>query len=144
MSNAPTPPEWKPLKASGLMEAIGPLQAKRKGDRWVYGLATDSRHANVIGAIHGGTLCALADQVMSLIAWEAAERQPVVTIHMDTTFIASAAPGDFLEAEARLTARKGSMLFVETIVTKAGDEVVRASCIMKAIKPRQREERHER
>lgn len=142
MSEAATAPEWKTLKGAGLMEAIGPLLARRDGDRWVYGLATDSRHANAIGVIHGGTLCALADQAMSVIAWEAAERQPVVTIHMDTSFIASAAPGDFLEAEARITARTGSMLFVEATVTRTGEDVIRASCVMKIVKPRQREERH--
>lgn len=142
MNETATASEWKTLKGAGLMEAIGPLLARRNGDRWIYGLATDARHANAIGVIHGGTLSAFADQVMSMVAWEATERQPVVTIHMATSFMSTASPGDFLEAEARITARKGSMLFVETIVTRAGEEVIRASCIMKTVNPRQREERH--
>lgn len=144
MTGAPTAGDWKTLKPVGLMEAIGPLRAKRQGEQWLYGLDTEPRHANAIGVIHGGTLCAFADQVMSMVAWEATQRAPVVTIHMDTTFISSATPGAFLEASAQVTSRKGSMLFLETVITSAGEEIARASCIMKRLKPRQGEERHGR
>lgn len=142
MSGVDVSAGWKPLKAVGLMGALGPLLAKRDNEQWRYGLVTDSRHANAIGVIHGGTLCTLCDHVMSLVAWEAVERQPVVTVHMDTTFIALASPGDFLEAETRIAGRKGSMVFLEAVITRAGDEVMKASSIMKVIEPRQREKQH--
>ena len=133
--------EWKALKSIGLMEAIGPLLSRRIGSDWRYGLQAGPQHANAIGLIHGGTLAALVDQVMSMVAWHAVDRQPVVTIHMDTTFVNAASPGDFLEVEARLVERKGSMAFLDATITTDDRLVMKASCVMKITKPRPREER---
>jgi acyl-coenzyme A thioesterase PaaI-like protein len=91
--------------------------------------------------IHGGTLTALVDQAMSLIAWEAVERQPVVTVHMDTTFLSSEKPGDFLEVEARLVDRKESLVFLEAAITSDDVRILKASCVMKRVKSRPGEER---
>ncbi len=133
--------DWKPLKSVGLMAAIGPLLAQRSQETWRYGLQTGPLHANAIGVIHGGTLTALVDQAMSLIAWEAVERQPVVTVHMDTTFLSSAKPGDFLEVEARLVDRKGSMVFLDAEIISDDALILKASCVMKCVKSRPGEER---
>lgn len=128
--------EWKPLKSVGFMAHIGPLLSKRDGDKWIYALATDERHQNSIGFIHGGALATFADNVMSHTAWEAADRQPIVTVHMDLDYISAGKAGDFLEARAEIVSRKGSMVFVEGRIVANGDIVVRASCVMKVIKPR--------
>ncbi|WP_417669606.1 PaaI family thioesterase [Roseibium sp.] len=132
---------WKPMKSVGLMEAIGPLYSRRSEDGWRYRLQTGAHHANAVGLVHGGTLTALADQVMSLAAWQAADRQPVVTIQMDTTFLSAAKPGDFLEAEARVVTRKGLMIFLEATITVEDELVLKASCVMKVTRSRPREER---
>lgn len=142
MSEAPSPSGWRPVRAEGLMETIGPLLARREGPKWRYGLTTGLRHANAVGIVHGGTLAALVDQVMSLVAWETAGRQPVVTVHMDTTFLNPALPGDFLEAEAKVVERKGSLVFLEASVVSGGHPVMRASCVMKVARPDPREERN--
>lgn len=136
-----TQADWKPLKSVGLMAAIGPLLAQRSEDTWRYGLQTGPQHANAIGVIHGGTLTALVDQVMSLVAWEAVERRPVVTVHMDTTFLSSAKPGDFLEVEARLVERTGALVFLEAEIASGDVRVMKASCVMKVVKPHPVEER---
>ena len=137
MTETNTRSDWRPLEIAGMMSAIGPLLAKRDGPHWRYGLETDQRHANAIGVIHGGTLTALADQAMSLIAWHAADRNPVVTVHMDAAFLSSARPGDFIEANAEIVTIKGSMIFLEASISSESSEIMKASCVMKIVKPRQ-------
>lgn len=136
MSEASIAPVWREIKAPGLMEAIGPLLAARSEAGWLYGLRTDPRHVNPRGVIHGGTLTALADHAMSLAAWEAAGRQPVVTVHMDAKFITAAKAGDFLEASASVLEMKGTLIFMEAMVACEGRAVMKASALMKILKPR--------
>lgn len=134
--NEETPaPGWRPLKTPGLMEVIGPLCSKRQGEGWRYALATGPQHTNPAGIVHGGTLTALLDHAMSITAWHAVERRPVVTVQMNTTFLAPAKPGDFLEVDVVLRYRSGSILFVDGSVTADGREVACASCVMKMVGP---------
>jgi uncharacterized protein (TIGR00369 family) len=135
-TSALDPSPWRPMKIPGLMETIGPFLAKREGDAWRYGLQTGPQHANTIGRVHGGTITALADQAMAMYAWEAVNRQPVVTIHMDTRFVAAASPGDFLEADVTIKHRTSSILFVEVSITTSGQAVALASGILQVVRPR--------
>lgn len=123
--------DWRPLKTPGLMQLIGPLLCRRDGGAWRYGLATGSDHTNPAGLIHGGTLTALLDHALSLVAWNAVERQPVVTVQMNTTFLNAAQAGDFLEVDVVLRQRSGSVLFVDGHITSGGREIAAASAIMK-------------
>lgn len=134
MSDRPIPEGWKAMTIPGLVGLLGPLLSQRDGDSWRYALQTDERHANPIGLVHGGTLATLADHAMSMIAWSAAGRQSVVTVHMDTTFLSAAKPGDFLEAAATCRRKTGGMVFMDGSITAGGREVMSASAVMKIIK----------
>ena len=131
-------PGWRPFKSGGLMETIGPLLSMRKDGRWHYGLATSEKHTNALGVVHGGALAALVDQAMSLVAWEAVNRQPIVTVHMDMTFFKPALPGDFLEVNANVEVRTAGLVFVEASVASGDKSVMKASCLMQLAKPRDR------
>lgn len=131
--------DWREIKPVGLMGTIGPLLSKRDGAKWRYGLQTDDRHTNFVGIVHGGTIAAIVDQAMSLVGWEAAERQPLVTVHMDTTFLSAAKPGDFLEVDAVLQDKKGSLVFMEANVTSGDRLIAKATGIMKISKSRPKE-----
>lgn len=122
------------MKIPGLIQTIGPLLAKREGDTWRYGLQTGPQHANPIGRIHGGTIATLADQAMALYAWEAVGRRPVVTVHMDTRFLAAANPGDFLEADVSIRHRTFTILFIEASITSGSTPVALASGILQIVK----------
>lgn len=122
------------MKIPGLIENIGPLLAKREGESWRYGLQTGPQHANAIGRIHGGTIAALADQAMALYAWEAAARRPVVTVHMDTRFLAAATPGDFLEAEVNIRHKTYTILFIEASISTGDTPIALASGILQIVK----------
>ena len=127
---------WKPLKGNSFMSRIGPLYAQRSEAGWRYGFQSGSDHANTVGLIHGGALSAIADQVMALVAWEAVDRAPLVTMQMDVSFLSAARPGAFLEAEARIVHKSGSTIFMETLISAGDRPVARASAVMKIAKSR--------
>src|SRR6056297_100944 len=113
---------WKPLALGGFADLMGPVLSRRAGpSEWHYALATGEAHANPAGRIHGGVLTALADQAMSLVAWEAAGRVPVVTVQVSAAFLDAALPGDLLTAMAHVEKRTGSLMFVSgTILSPRG------------------------
>lgn len=112
------------------MGLIGPLLRSTK-DRQLYALKTHAAHKNHIGLVHGGVLTGLLDQVLALAAWNAADRQPVVTVQMDTRFLGAARAGELLEARAHLRHATRSMLFVDAEIGGANGPVAAASGVMK-------------
>ncbi|WP_068112276.1 PaaI family thioesterase [Tropicimonas marinistellae] len=125
-------PGWRNLQIAGFMDQIGPLQrSTREGEADRYGLATNDSHANHIGSIHGGVIASLLDQVIALTAWQAADRQPTVTVQMDTRFLGAAKAGDFLESRARLRHATRTLLFVDGEVTRGDAPIATATAVMK-------------
>ena len=124
---------WKRRSAVGFMERIGPLWARREGDGWIYGLLTDDGHVNNAGIVHGGVMTTLADHVMSIVAWEAMERRPCVTLQLDTYFLATAKPGDFIEVRGRISHKTRSTLFLDAVLSVNGSDVAKASGIWRAV-----------
>lgn len=113
---------WKPIALGGFADHMGPLLAGRGEDGdWRYALRATETHANRAGRVHGGVLTALADQAMSLVAWEAAGRVPVLTVQFNASFVDAALPGDLLTAEARIDRRTRTLLFLSgRILTPRG------------------------
>ena len=138
MSASVDRPGWKVLEIPGLMAAIGPVLSKKDADgRFRYGVEATDVHVNYSGVVHGGTIAALLDQAMSLVAWHAAGRVPMVTVHMDLDFLNAAKPGDFLETVPEIREHKSSLLFVGGVVLSGERMIAKASAIMKALKPRE-------
>lgn len=126
------PEGWKPVEAAGFMALIGPLlRSTNLEDRTTYGLQTDARHKNRIGLVHGGVLTSLLDQVVAIVAWNAADRQPTVTVQMDTQFLGTARAGDFLETRATVRHATRSLMFVDAEISCATGPIASASAIMK-------------
>lgn len=126
------PDGWKPVRIEGFMGQIGPLlRSTRLENRNTYGLQTDDGHKNHIGLVHGGVLTSLLDQVIAIIAWNAADRQPTVTVQMDTRFLQAARAGDFLETRAKIRHSTRSLIFVDADITSANGQVASASAILK-------------
>lgn len=122
---------WRPMKIGGLWSSIGPLLARRDGDGWRYAVQAGEAHANPIGLVHGGALAALLDHAMSLTAYAACDRQPAVTIQMETRFLAAARPGELLEAVATLRRRAGATLFLDAEIAVGDRAVACGSAVMK-------------
>lgn len=104
---------WKARSVPGLMDRVGPLWTRREDEGWGYGLLLDESHCNGAGMVHGGMVTMLADHALSALAWEAAGRQPCITVHLGTHFLAPIRPGDFLEARGSVAQQGRSLLFME-------------------------------
>ncbi|MGI3166287.1 PaaI family thioesterase [Pseudooceanicola sp. 200-1SW] len=136
MNQTPPPAGWRPMRIEGLIGLIGPLlrpdpRPDPQAEPPRYALQTDARHANPLGLVHGGVLTALLDQALALIAWEAAERQPTVTVQMDTRFLGAARPGDLLIARPRIRQLTRSLIFLDGEITVADRPVADATAVMK-------------
>lgn len=138
MTEPQAPSDWRELKKlPGLMGHIGPLLAKREGESWRYGLQTTEMHGNPIGIIHGGTLMAMLDQTATMIAIWITGEKAVLTVQMDTRFLAEARIGDLIEGTATLRHRTGTMLFIDAQLSVDGRAVADASLIMKLLARRE-------
>lgn len=131
MSRDPTEHGWTPRRAVGLMALIGPLWARREGARWAYGLLATPSHANNAGSVHGGVVTTLADHALSVLAWEAMQRRPCVTMQLDTHFLAPAKPGDFIEVRGRVAHRTRSTLFLNGSLKVGETDIALATGIWK-------------
>jgi uncharacterized protein (TIGR00369 family) len=129
------PDPWRQMKIGGFIDHIGPMLAKRNdkdtGGGWRYGLRSEAHHANPLGILHGGVITSLIDHAIALVAWEAAGRQPTVTVQVDTRFLNAARVGDLVEVQAKLRHQTRSLIFLDAEVTVEGKAIATASSIMK-------------
>ena len=130
------PPDWTALKMDGFMDHIGQLlRPTNSPARDTFGLQTDARHKNHLGIIHGGVLTSLLDQVIALVTWQAVDRQPVVTVQMDTRFTGAARVGDFLKIRANLRHKTRTLAFVDAEILCAEQLIASATAVMKLSNP---------
>lgn len=127
---------WKSHQLPGFMGLAGPLWSRREGDDWAYGLQVQAQHLNLARLLHGGALLTLVDHALSTMAWQAAGRQPCLTLQLDSHFLAGVGEGAFVEVRARITRRTRSLLFLQGLATAEGAPVLQAQAIMKAVEPR--------
>lgn len=129
------PEGWRELKIDGFMEIIGPLlRASDVGQKQGYALQTNESHKNHLGIVHGGVITSLLDQVIAITAWNAANRQPTVTVQMETRFLGVARAGDFLKIEPSIRQATRSLMFVDADITCDDRKIASATAVMKISK----------
>lgn len=99
------------------------LVEKQEGGNWAYGLLAEDRHSNAHGIVHGGMLVTFLDQILGATCWEAASRDPVVTIQLNTHFVSAAKAGGLMEARGEAVRATKSVVFVRGQIT-VGDRIV--------------------
>ena len=125
---------WKARELPGHIGNIGPLWTRKEPEGWAYGLLCDSqKHLNPAGVMHGGVTTSLLDHVISAVAWEAAGRQPCVTVQLDTHFIGGVQAGQFAEVRARVNHRSRSLMFLYGEMLVNGALVATAQAVMKVM-----------
>ncbi|QKV55639.1 PaaI family thioesterase (plasmid) [Comamonas antarctica] len=117
------------------MGLAGPLWTRREEGGWAYGLQVQRQHLNPAGVLHGGALLTLVDHALSTVAWQALQRQPCLTLQLDSQFLASVAEGGFVVVRARVTQRTRSLLFLQGLATVEEAPVLQAQAIMKVQPP---------
>ena len=124
-----TETEWRARVLSGHIQNIGPLWTRMTDGVWHFGLLIEDKHLNPAGLVHGGALLSLLDHVVSVVAWEAAARQPCVTVQLDAQFRSAARRGDFVTAAASV-AKQTRELLKSSLASCASPSGVTTSCVM--------------
>jgi len=137
-ANDDTGPEMPPegyvlcsLPIGEFGDSLGPLFIRQDGSGFACRML--SRHQNPRGAIHGGVLLALADQVLGLTVFQATGQTPSATITLNCDFVEAAFPGDLVEGEATVTRVTGSVVFVHGTLRRGERVILTASGIWKRL-----------
>ena len=91
------------------------------------------KHLNLAGSVHGGVLLFMADTVMSVAAVQA-QKQPVVTLSMNSQFIAPAFCDQSIRAIAIVTAARRTVAFVSSTLYVEDRIIFTASGVWKTFK----------
>lgn len=124
---------WKQRSLSGFVQTAGPLWTRRTEDGWHYGFHCDERHLNPAGVVHGGALLTLLDHAVSTVAWEAMDRQPCVTVQLDSQFLAPARSGQFVEAHVQVEHKTRSLVFLRARLVTGDVSLLVGQAILKAV-----------
>ncbi|MDX5366285.1 MAG: PaaI family thioesterase [Alphaproteobacteria bacterium] len=108
----------------------GPFYHKVTEEGFWHGVRVKKRHCNSRGITHGGMLMAFADGLLGTAVWR--ETQMVaLTVRMNSDFLSSARPGDWLEGTARVTRATKSVAFCEAELFVGNRPVLKASGVFK-------------
>lgn len=121
------------MPSSGFSELVGPVLARREGERWAYAFQSGPQHENRQGAIHGGMLMFFADHAIGAIAWETGGRRKCVTMQLDTQFLSAAKPGEFVECRGEAVRTARSVIFMRGMLTVGERAVLSATGIWKIV-----------
>jgi len=107
------PDGFKQLKKGPPAEDwVGPFYYRKKTDGGLtLGFRAQNHHANIIGTVHGGVMLFFADYAVIMTAMQG-QKEACATISCNSDFVAGGKLGDWIEAEAEVTRRSGSLVFV--------------------------------
>ncbi len=118
------PEGYAPAWNEGFNAYVGPFYSKVRDDGSVhFFLDMRDEHLNGAGFAHGGLLMAFADAALGSAVHAAIEGAPSATMTLNTDFITAGPPGVRIEAEAEVTRRTRSVVFVSGRVY-AGDKTL--------------------
>ncbi len=125
---------WSPLQTDGFPAHVGPLWVREGVGPPRFAMLADERHINVHGIVHGGMLMTFADTGLGITVWEAAGRQPCVTIQFAIQFLDAVRPGDFVELDAEVLRRSPSVVFVRGTLRCGKRQVASVDGVWKMIR----------
>ena len=112
---------------------VGPIYEQGAVGAKRFGLRIGARHVNMRGVIHGGMLMTFADATFGQVAWDATDRADVVTLNMQSQFLAPAKEGDWLEVAPVVTRKTRSLLFLRGDFSVDGAPVFSVSSVWKIL-----------
>lgn len=118
---------WKRREMKGIPASLEALWTLRDDNGYRYAVQLDERHANAQSMVHGGVLMTFADHALSLLVWEAADRAPCSTVHLDSHFLAAVHPPAFVELDGEILRQGRSLIFARGILRVEGKAVMEAS-----------------
>jgi uncharacterized protein (TIGR00369 family) len=143
MNHLNVPEEFKPLKRGGeYLVSLGPWYYRRDDkNQIVLAIRIEDRHTNIRHIAHGGFLVTMVDTALGIVVSSSREPpQPIVTVSLNTNFVSSAEPGDWVEAHVDID-RMGGRLAYARCTLRSGDRVIMTGsgvfALMKPATPRE-------
>jgi uncharacterized protein (TIGR00369 family) len=96
-------------------------------------MATDRRHSNGLGYLHGGFIMSFIDMAMFGFIFRQLENSAAVTLSCATDFLSAGVVGKPIEASGEILKETGKMLFVRGLVTQDGVNVASFNGTMRKI-----------
>lgn len=96
-------------------------------------IATERKHSNGMGYLHGGFIMSFIDMAMFTIIFAQLEKSSAVTLSCATDFLTAGIVGEPLEASGEILKETGKMLFVRGLVTQRGENVASFTGTMRKV-----------
>lgn len=125
-----------PVGQPGFTQYTGALlrdPGKAPGDEGRFVFAIQPHHLNGGGAVHGGLIMTVCDNVLGFTVHEALAGQSATTVTLNVDFLSAGLPDAPLHGTASITRKTRSLVFVEGMLTQNGKPVAAASGIWKII-----------
>lgn len=127
---------FEPIRAAGFNAYVGAIlidPARAAGDERRFAFRPEDKHLNGGGALHGGLLMTLADNVLGYTVHEQTEGRIASTVTLNTDFLAGGAAGATVWGRAAITRRTRSLIFVAGDLSQDGRLLLTATGIWKII-----------
>ena len=96
-------------------------------------MATDLRHSNGLGFLHGGFLMSFVDMSMFAFIAPQLEKSAAVTLSCATDFLSGGLVGEPIQASGEILKETGKMIFVRGLLTQGATKVCSFTGTMRKI-----------
>lgn len=139
MPDTPLPP----LEGYAIYDPIDPFENRagpffwrqREGGAHHFVCKAEARHCNRHAIVHGGLMMTMIDLTMVVVAKQHRDEQ-LVTVSLNSEFIAAGREGEIIEAEGEVVRRTRSLAFTRGRVYVGDRTLLTASAVLKPLTPR--------
>lgn len=137
------PDGFKPLfRSSPLLDLIGPIYSKGKGEDMMLGLRVEEKHCNARGTVHGGILATLADVALGYtLAFSSDPPRSLITTSLNLDFAGTAMAGDWLHTRVDIQKQGSRLAFANCYIHNGQERVVRASAVFLVASDKRQDEK---
>jgi uncharacterized protein (TIGR00369 family) len=137
------PETTPPLDGYEIYDPIDPFENRAGPFYWQqqedgahrFACRAEARHCNRHGIVHGGLMMTMIDLAMVVAGKQSWEEQ-LVTVSLNSEFIAAGREGEVIEAAGELVRRTRSLAFVRGRVFVGDRTLLTASAVLKPLPPR--------
>lgn len=132
MSQAPAAPEGFTRfdEMGGYIGLSGPYWWRRDGDEFVYGFASDERHGNPNGVLHGAAILTFLDTCLGRAVVMSTGRI-CATIALNAQFVSPAPAGSWITGRVQIRKTTRTMVFLDAEARSGENLLVTATAIFR-------------
>ena len=94
-----------------LVDTVGPFYQKRLDGGWRFGMLAEARHGDGAGVVHAGVLLTFLEHILGKLVRDALEGEIAAAVSLNADLLATAKPGDWIEAQGEITLKTSSLVF---------------------------------